>query len=40
MDPLLVLDLVNSLCLKDYMCTVNLIYSLSEASRAYNQYKM
>jgi len=29
----LVSDLVNSLCLKDYTCTVNLIYKLGKANK-------
>lgn len=37
LDQLLVPDLVNGLCLKDYMCPINQRYNLSEANKAYSQ---
>ena len=32
-DPLLVPDLVNSLCLKDYICVINPLYHLAKISK-------
>ena len=41
LDPDLVPDLVNSLCLKDCMCTLNPLYHLAKISKfqhAYSQF--
>ena len=41
LDPDLVPDLVNNLCLKDYMCTINPLYHFARISKfqcAYAQF--
>lgn len=35
LDQLLVSHLVNSLCLRNYMCPINFRYNLSAANKAY-----